>query len=318
MLWGITTMAKKKTEPKAPKEPKPKKPPKEKPKPGDLPTGKLAIRKDPRFYATEVKRPPGGHKRIAGLDLGTSCGISFCDFMPGVIIKTAPIVMGQWDLSLGPYDSGPLRHIRLIQFLTILQPDLIVYEEVKYDPPRELIESRQLGIGGIIARVATAAEFLGGLKTTLAVWAEMHDIPCQGVSIAAIKSFATGKGNASKEQMILAANTQFGVNFKVEDYERTGVDNIVDSAFVCKMGVMNYSEGLTGESKWVGITGGPPTPGGAPHRTAVAESTDAVGAAQHGDGVPTSGPAGLVGDGLRDAVSPDEIVPDDQTAQPAG
>lgn len=210
----------------------------------DFALGVVYMDKDPRVYEDKVKDCDLGQKRVLGLDLGTKCGVAFCDFTPGQPIQGAMITMGQWDLSLGPYDSGPLRHIRLKQFLAIVKPDLVMYEEVKYDPPQDVMKSRGHGMGGVVARVATAAEFLGGLKTTLAVWAEERQIPAHGIAIAAIKKYATDKGNASKEMMIAAANEKFMTNFAAEDYDKTGVDNIVDAAFVCDMGVTLYSEGL--------------------------------------------------------------------------
>lgn len=222
------------TEPKAPKTPKP------------LALGKLAIRKDPRVYATEIARVVPPYKRIVGLDLGTNCGVSFCDMIPGVPIKNAKLVVGQWDLSCGDYDSGVLRHIRLKQFLSVLQPDLILFEEVKYTPP--VIPGVQQSPAAIAARVATAAEFLGSLKATVAIWAEERGIPAQGVGIADIKKYATGVGNASKELMIAAANEKLGLSLPIEDYDKTGADNMADSVWVCAMGVERYGEGLDGES----------------------------------------------------------------------
>jgi hypothetical protein len=171
--------------------------------------------------------------------------VAFVDFVPGHKLEYSPILMGQWDLSVGQYDSGILRLVRLKQFLSILNPDLIMYEEVKYDPPQDVMKKRGHGMGGVVARVATAAEFLGALKATLGIWCEERNVPAHGLAIAAIKKFATGKGNASKKEMIEAANTQFSTAFDTETYEKTGVDNICDAAFCCKMGLEAYSEGMT-------------------------------------------------------------------------
>lgn len=188
------------------------------------------------------KRPE--YRRIIGLDLGTNCGFAFVDIIPGQPISKATIVSGIWDLSLGPYDSGPLRHIRLKHFLAVTEPDLVMYEEVKYDPPADLIKAKGMNPGAIVARVAAPAEFLGGLKVTVSTWAEEHGIAAQGVGIARIKQFATGKGNASKVDMIKAANEKFGISLAVDDYEKHGTDNIADALFVCNIGMEYYSEGL--------------------------------------------------------------------------
>lgn len=209
-----------------------------------LVVGKLAMRKDPRVYAREITVAVPPYRRIVGIDLGTSCGVAFCDILPGVPVVSANLVMGQWDLSLGPYDSGPLRHVRLKQFLAVLQPSLILYEEVKFSPPAAM---RERGVNFILARISTAAEFLGGLKATLTTWAEERGIPAQGVPIGAIKKYATGKGNADKTAMIAAANKRFGTSFATEDYETAGGDNICDAAWICTMGVELYGEGLDGQ-----------------------------------------------------------------------
>lgn len=206
--------------------------------------GKLCIDKDPRVYAERIRPPVDNLKRCAGLDLGTNCGIAFADFEPGKPVVDVTVLMGQWDLSVGQYDSGVLRLIRLKQFLSILDPDLVVYEEVKYDPPQDVMAKRGHGMGGVVARVATAAEFLGALKSTLGIWCEEHNVPAHGMAIAAIKKYGAGKGNANKEDMIKAANERFGTNFDHETYQQTGVDNICDAAWCCAMGLESYSEGM--------------------------------------------------------------------------
>lgn len=209
-----------------------------------MPTGKFAMRRDPRVYAMDLPPLVPMHKRIVGLDLGINCGISFTDVIPGHPVRGATMTMGQWDLSVGKYDSGVLRYVRLEQFLTILNPSLIYYELVKYTPPQlpRHIQGSAL-VHAVLARAMPAAELIGSLKLTVARWAELNNVPCEGISIQDIKKYATGKGNASKEDMIVAANEQFGTKFATEDYESTGVDNIVDSAFLCTLGVQLYSEG---------------------------------------------------------------------------
>lgn len=43
-----------------------------------------------------------------------------------------------------------------------------------------------------------------------------HNIPCNGLTVQAIKKFMTGKGNATKEEMIAAAR-QKGFNPETDD-----------------------------------------------------------------------------------------------------
>jgi Holliday junction resolvasome RuvABC endonuclease subunit len=53
-----------------------------------------------------------------------------------------------------------------------------------------------------------AAHAYGGFMGQLTAWCEHHQIPYQGVPVGTIKKHATGKGNASKEDMIAAARRQ--------------------------------------------------------------------------------------------------------------
>jgi hypothetical protein len=152
--------------------------------------------------------------------------------------------LGQWDLSIGPWDSGPLRLIRLKQFLSVTNPALIMYEDVKFTPAKTQMEGKKINM--IIARVATASELLGILKGTVTTWAEENNIPAEGASISEIKKYATGKGNSGKPAMIRACNDRFGTDFDdgEEAYKKEGTDNMADAAFVCAMGIDYYSEGL--------------------------------------------------------------------------
>ena len=217
--------------------------PKEDPK-GKLPKGKMALLKDPLVYEREIPRVQLPYKRVLGLDLASNCGVSFCDIVPGMPIKDAPIVGGQWDLSVSNHDTNSLRYIRLKQFLSITQPDVILYEEVKYTGQSQPPGMAKQNLTALVARAVSGAQVVHGLSAILTTWCEERDIPCEAVPIGVLKKYATGKGSANKEAMITACNEQFGTEFEVEDYDKTGVDNIADSMFLCKMGVHNYSEGL--------------------------------------------------------------------------
>ena len=67
----------------------------------------------------------------------------------------------------------------------------VVYEEVR----------RPLG--------TDAAHIYGGLQATLTKWCEQYKVPYSPIPVATIKKFATGKGNASKQDMLDAANGRF-------------------------------------------------------------------------------------------------------------
>ena len=70
--------------------------------------------------------------------------------------------------------------------------DMIVYEEVR----------RHLG--------TDAAHMYGAFWGTLTAWCQTHEVPFQGVPVATIKKFATGKGNANKDEMVAAVCSRFG------------------------------------------------------------------------------------------------------------
>lgn len=184
-----------------------------------------------------------GSKTVLGLDLGTSCGYSYCFLRKG---ETSPprIYAGQLDLSAGPYDSGAIRFVRLRQFLAHIKPDLVAFEDVRYTPPNTGFQS----VGAVLARAATACEWFGALKATMATWCEENGIPSTGIPIGTIKKRATGKGNASKADIIGACNKEFGFDFEVDGYDSSGVDNIADAVYVCSLLVEQYGRGLKFDS----------------------------------------------------------------------
>jgi len=203
---------------------------------------KVDLWKNPTGFGGELAGKATGCFRAAGLDLGTNCGIAWADFNPQQPIEKVKMFGGQWLLDVGPYDTGPLRFIRLKQFLAVLQPDFIGFEAVHYTPPAEL-KGKPIGI--VVARVATAAELLGAFKTILVTWAEERGIPAEGIAIGTIKKHATGKGNSNKKDMIVAANARFQLKLDPGTYEQTGVDNIADAMFVCNMMLQQYHLGVT-------------------------------------------------------------------------
>lgn len=211
------------------------------PKVLQLPRGKLAMTRDPRIWARSLPPQRIRYCRILGLDLSGSCGASFCDIIPGQPVLAAPIFGGQWNLSVGLYDTNSIRYVRLKEFLYQTGPSLILYEEVKFT-------GQMPGGGGslaaLVARAISGAQVVHGLAATLVTWAEENSVPCQSVPIGTLKKYATGLGNASKVDMIKACNKHFGTEFVAEGYEHTGVDNIADSMFLCDMGVAHYAEGL--------------------------------------------------------------------------
>lgn len=121
---------------------------------------------------------------ILALDLGTTTGWALAQ-------TDAQISSGSQSFKPQRFEGGGMRFLRFKRWLTDIKqcsPDisLIVFEEVR----------RHAGVD--------AAHAYGGFMGQLTAWCEHHQIPYEGVPVGTIKKHATGKGNASKEQMIQA------------------------------------------------------------------------------------------------------------------
>jgi hypothetical protein len=57
-------------------------------------------------------------------------------------------------------------------------------------------------------RGTAAAQIYGGFLAHLSAWAEMNKIPYEGVPVGTIKRHITGKGNATKEEVIAAVRAK--------------------------------------------------------------------------------------------------------------
>jgi len=208
---------------------------------------KYRMYKDPEEFAKKVGPCPDGHMRFVGLDLGCNCGVAIYDYKPvdgKLKLLQERLQLYQWDLSVQGLESAAARFVRLRAFLTMLEPEVIGYEDVKYTPPKAFFVNKKFGIPAVLSRVATASEVIGGMKVTIATWAEESQKVCTGFAISTIKKFATGNGKSGKEDMIAAANKTLGVAFDAEKYKSTGIDNVVDAAFVLLLLVQKVRAGL--------------------------------------------------------------------------
>lgn len=210
---------------------------------------KYRMYKDPEVFASKIGACPSGATRFLGLDLGSNCGVALYDYVPGKKLLQEKLQLFQWDLSPQGLESGAARFVRLRAFLNVVSPEVIGYEDVKYSPPREFFVNKKFGIPAVLSRVATASEVLGGMKVTVATWAEENNLVSNGYGIATIKKFATGSGKASKEEMIIAANKTFGAAFDATKYKSTGIDNVVDAAFILMLLVQKIHAGLPAARK---------------------------------------------------------------------
>ncbi|MEW5889877.1 MAG: hypothetical protein AB1768_12710 [Pseudomonadota bacterium] len=121
---------------------------------------------------------------LLALDLGTTCGWALRD-------SSGHITSDTENFRPQRFEGGGMRFLRFKRWLTELKAhaggiDALYFEEVR-------------------RHVSTdAAHVYGGFLATLTTWCEHRGIPYQGVPVGTIKKHATGKGNASKTEMIEA------------------------------------------------------------------------------------------------------------------
>jgi crossover junction endodeoxyribonuclease RuvC len=126
---------------------------------------------------------------ILGLDPGTLCGWA--------ILRDGHLVgSGVWDLRPRRHEGGGMRYLRVRRYVEELlqtEPlDAVGYEEVR----------RHLGVD--------AAHVYGGIVAAVTSVLEDHGKPYRGVPVATVKRVATGKGNASKDDMLEAFHREVG------------------------------------------------------------------------------------------------------------
>ena len=129
-----------------------------------------------------IRPPPSA---ILALDLGTTTGWALRS-------NDGPIAHGFISFKTQRFEGGGMRFLRFKQWLT----------EVK------ALGSGLEGLGAVyfeeVRRHAStdAAHVYGGFMGVLTAWCEHHETPYAGVPVGTIKRHATGKGNASKSDVI--------------------------------------------------------------------------------------------------------------------
>jgi len=133
---------------------------------------------------------------ILALDLGTNCGWA-------VNSKIMAKSSGTWDLKPTRFESHGMRYMKFkrnVELEIVLNNiDFIVYEEVR----------NHVGVD--------AAHMYGGWLSALQVVCIENEIPYKGIPVGTIKKHATGKGNATKEEMVTAAIQKFKGTDVVDD-----------------------------------------------------------------------------------------------------
>ena len=125
---------------------------------------------------------------ILALDLGTTTGWALRG-------SDGQITSGSESFRPQRFEGGGMRFLRFKRWLNELLSasnhiNAVFFEEVR----------RHAGVD--------AAHAYGGFMGHLTAWCEHHNIPYQGVPVGTIKKHATGKGNASKDEMVASARAR--------------------------------------------------------------------------------------------------------------
>ena len=140
-----------------------------------------------KFAGPEFAVHTGARSSLLALDLGTTTGWA-------LRAPEGQIDHGFVSFKSQRFEGGGMRYLRFRRWLTELKASVaapqglgaVYFEEVR----------RHVGVD--------AAHVYGGLMATLTSWCEHHNIPYQGVPVGTIKKHVTGRGNASKDEVIAA------------------------------------------------------------------------------------------------------------------
>jgi hypothetical protein len=121
---------------------------------------------------------------LLALDLATTTGFA---------LRAAEGAIHSGTVSFRPsrYDGGGIRYLRFGAWLDSLIEDAGGIDVVHHEEVRRHLST-------------DAAHVHGGLLSTLTAWCERRRIPYQGVPVGTIKRHITGRGNASKDEVIAA------------------------------------------------------------------------------------------------------------------
>ena len=152
----------------------------------------MALAAAPLQLAPHPVAPPAAAAGAAvlALDLGTRTGWALQE-------RSGRICSGSQPFRPQRYEGGGMRFLRFQRWLmelsqaSVASPSQLLIDHVVFEEVR-----RHAGVD--------AAHAYGGFLGQLCSFCEHHRIPYQGVPVGTIKRFITGKGNASKDQVLAA------------------------------------------------------------------------------------------------------------------
>jgi Holliday junction resolvasome RuvABC endonuclease subunit len=125
---------------------------------------------------------------ILALDLGTTTGWALRG-------SDGHITSGSESFRPQRFEGGGMRYLRFRRWISEIQESVSEIQFLYFEEVR-----RHVGVD--------AAHAYGGFLATLTAWCEYHQIPYQGVPVGTIKKHATGKGNASKDEMVASIRSR--------------------------------------------------------------------------------------------------------------
>lgn len=138
---------------------------------------------------------------IFGIDLGTKCGISILRRSDLSIVFSETV-----DLSIKKGKGFGYRYL--------------VFEEFLLDKLASCADAAVvIGYEKVHSHIGTiAAHIYGGLEAVVTKIAEQKNIPIYPIGVGTIKKRATGSGKATKDEVVVAANSQWPeVKLKLRD-----------------------------------------------------------------------------------------------------
>ena len=128
---------------------------------------------------------------ILALDLGSTMGwATYCSHRTNKRITSGTAVFKN-----SRFEGGGMRFLRFKRWLTEIKSTLGTIDAIYFEEVR-----RHKGVD--------SAHIYGGFLAHLTAWCEYHEIAYQGVPVGTIKKHITGKGNASKEEVINAVKNK--------------------------------------------------------------------------------------------------------------
>lgn len=177
--------------------------------------------------------------RVIGLDFGTTTGWAYTDTG-----QVDPLLSGEWKLENKGFDGAGMRFLRFEARLRDLIKKAPGYGElapivVDQDDPLIWLGSAEVAIiyesapprRPAQATGTAATRLFGGFMAVTQRLGEDLGIPYAGVTVSQVKRTATGKGNAAKELLAIAALERWKVPIPSEEHNR------VDALWILQTGL---------------------------------------------------------------------------------